>query len=56
MDRIQIIAVVIGMVWLFAVYIMTVTGLVSQNAQFILDSVMLVLLSIVLTWHSKQNK
>lgn len=56
MDRIRIIAVVIGIVWVFAVYVMTVTGLVSQHAQFILDSVMLILISIVLTWQSKQNK
>ncbi|WP_019892135.1 hypothetical protein [Allobaculum stercoricanis] len=56
MDRIQIIAVVIGIIWVFAVYIMTVTGLVSQNTQFILDSIMLILLSIVVTWQSKQNK
>ena len=49
MDRIQIIAVVIGIIWVFAVYIMTVTGLVGQNTQFILDSIMLILLSIVVT-------
>lgn len=56
MDKKKIIAVAIAIIWLFGVYLLTVTGLITNRAQIILDGVIAIIFSIVWTKMYKSQK
>lgn len=56
MDKMKIIAAATAVIWIFGVYLLTVTGLITYKAQIILDGAIAITFSIVWTKMHKSQK